>query len=48
MRGQSAHEIFEHWDIDRVDDANCILDAMGDAKARMNAAAEAAAKRQGQ
>jgi hypothetical protein len=23
-----VHEIFEYWDLDRVDDANCVLDAI--------------------
>lgn len=41
----SAHEIFEHWDLDTVDDANCVIDAIEGAQARMAAAAEADAKK---
>lgn len=37
----SAHEIFEHWDLDMVDDANCVIDAYDGAQARMHAEAEA-------
>lgn len=40
-RGQSYHEICEHWTIDDLDHANCVIDAFELAQAKQRAAAEA-------
>ncbi len=42
-RGQQYYEIVEHWSIDDLDDANCVIDAIEDVHAR-RAAADAAAR----
>jgi hypothetical protein len=38
-RGQSYYEIIEHWTIDDVDHANCVIDAIEDAHAIQRATA---------
>ncbi len=44
-RGQSYHEIVEHWSLNDLDDANCVITAIENGQVRSQRAAEAARPR---